>query len=80
MTDDEPSGGMSVEGPKSDPPDPLEIPTDPEVSYPICGSPRRQGDGAPCTRPAGLGTDHVGEGRCKLHGGSNPIKSGRYSV
>ncbi len=31
MTDDEPSGGMSVEGPKSDPPDPLEIPTDREA-------------------------------------------------
>ena len=66
MTDDEPSGGMSVEGPKSDPPDPLEIPADPEVSYPICGSPRRQGDGAPFTRPAGWGTDHVGEAHAWL--------------
>lgn len=25
-----------------------------------------------CTRPAGWGTDHVGIGRCKLHGGSTP--------
>ncbi len=42
MTDDEPSGGMSVEGPKSDPPEPLPEPgVDLERSYPICvhGSP-----------------------------------------
>ena|SRR3990172_559873 len=25
-----------------------------------------------CERPAGWGTDHVGYGRCKLHGGSTP--------
>ena len=25
--------------------------------------------GTPCKRPAGWGTDHVGEGRCKLHAG-----------
>ena len=34
-----------------------------------CGSKKRQGDGT-CTRPAGWGTDHVGEGPCKLHGGN----------
>lgn len=51
-----------------------------ERAYPICGNPRRQGGGAPCTRPAGWGTDHPGEGRCKLHGGAGPIKSGRYST
>ena len=34
-----------------------------------CGGKKRQGDGY-CTRPAGWGTDHVGVGRCKLHGGS----------
>ena len=60
-----------------------ELPSEPgievERAYPICGSPRRQGDGAPCTRPSGWGTTHPGEGHCKLHGGSNPIKSGRYS-
>lgn len=36
-----------------------------------CGAKKRQGEGD-CTRPAGWGTDHVGEGPCKLHGGSTP--------
>lgn len=27
--------------------------------------------GEPCQLPAGFGTDHVGEGRCKFHGGCN---------
>jgi hypothetical protein len=35
----------------------------------ICGARKRQGEGT-CRRPAGWGTDHVGVGRCKLHGGS----------
>lgn len=34
-----------------------------------CGARKRQGEGH-CTRPAGWGTTHVGEGPCKLHGGS----------
>lgn len=33
-----------------------------------CGATKRQGEGD-CQRPAGWGTDHVGVGRCKLHGG-----------
>lgn len=36
---------------------------------PRCGARKRQGEGT-CTQVAGWGTDHVGEGRCKLHGGS----------
>ena len=76
MTDDAPLEGMSIEGPKSDAPG---IPTDPEKNYPICGAQKRQGEGV-CTRPAGWGTDHPGEGRCKLHGGKNPIRHGRYST
>lgn len=36
-----------------------------------CGAARRS-DNAPCQRPAGWGTDHVGLGRCKLHGGCTP--------
>ncbi len=35
----------------------------------FCGARRRQGEGL-CRRPAGWGTDHVGVGHCKLHGGS----------
>lgn len=34
-----------------------------------CGARKRQGEGD-CKRPAGWGTDHPGEGQCKLHGGS----------
>lgn len=29
-------------------------------------------DNTPCGLPAGWGTNHVGEGRCKLHGGASP--------
>lgn len=43
-----------------------------------CGAKNRAGN--PCGRPKGWGTDHAGEGRCKLHGGSNPIRHGRYST
>jgi len=35
-----------------------------------CGAKTR--DGTPCELPAGWGTDHVGWGRCKLHGGATP--------
>lgn len=34
-----------------------------------CGANTRAG--TPCKRPAGWGTNHVGEGRCKLHGGKS---------
>lgn len=48
-----------------------------ERNYATCGATRKQlreGETTPgkCTRPAGWGTDHVGSGRCKLHGGSSP--------
>lgn len=46
-----------------------------EIKY--CGAKRRNGE--PCKAVAGYGTGHVGDGRCKFHGGLNPIKSGRYS-
>ena len=39
-----------------------------------CGAKTRAGH--PCKRPAGAGTDHLGAGRCKLHGGATPIKHG----
>lgn len=35
-----------------------------------CGA--RTRSGGECGRPAGWGTDHVGAGCCKLHGGSTP--------
>lgn len=43
---------------------------------PECGAKNRQGE--PCQRPAGWGTDHPGEGRCKLHGGVGQKPSDRY--
>ena len=42
-----------------------------------CGAKTRKG--APCSRVAGFGTDHLGQGRCRWHGGATPIKHGRYS-
>ena len=37
-----------------------------------CGRPKRDGSGDDCGLPAGWGTDHVGDGACKLHGGNTP--------
>lgn len=36
----------------------------------VCGA--ETSDGGTCELRAGWGTDHVGEGRCKLHGGAAP--------
>ncbi len=45
----------------------------------ICGAEAKSSK-RPCRRPAGWGTDHVGQGRCKLHGGvSGTLKHGLYS-
>ena len=38
---------------------------------PRCGGRKKQGEGT-CTQPAGWGTDHLGVGSCKLHGGCTP--------
>jgi hypothetical protein len=39
-------------------------------THPLCGAKLRKGHGT-CRRPAGWGSgDHVGFGRCKLHGGN----------
>ena len=45
-----------------------------------CGAKTRSG--GQCQQPAGWGTQHVGQGRCKLHGGNAgaPIITGRYSI
>jgi len=54
--------------------------------YRRCGAKTRAG--TPCQQKAGWGTDHVGTGRCKLHGGKstgapqgnkNALKHGRYT-
>lgn len=47
-------------------------PADPGQGHdkPLCGGRRRDGSGETCRRPAGWGTDHVGTGACKLHGGA----------
>lgn len=44
-----------------------------------CGAETR--GGTPCELPAGWGTDHPGEGRCKHHGGAGgrPPEHGLYS-
>lgn len=36
-----------------------------------CGAKTRASGGHPCKLPAGFGTDHLGEGRCKFHGGAS---------
>jgi hypothetical protein len=56
------------------------VPMAGSVPRPVtCGARKKQGEGV-CTQAAGWGTDHPGEGRCKLHGGKNPIKHGRFSA
>ena len=45
----------------------------------LCGAKlHKRTDGSTCRRPAGWGTDHVGLGQCKLHGGATP--NGRRSA
>jgi hypothetical protein len=44
----------------------------------ICGAHSRT-TGEACRNVAGKGTDHLGEGRCRYHGGATPIKHGLYS-
>lgn len=43
----------------------------------ICGAKTR--NDTPCQREAGWGTNHFGEGKCRLHGGATPVKHGLYS-
>jgi hypothetical protein len=49
------------------------------AARPTCGARTKQ-KGTPCGHMAGERTDHPGEGRCWLHGGRSPVKSGRYST
>ncbi|MVN88783.1 hypothetical protein GO986_18755 [Deinococcus sp. HMF7620] len=57
-------------------------PSEPYGSGPIpgtCGAQLRGKPGQYCKNPAGKGTTHLGEGKCRIHGGATPIKHGRYS-
>ncbi len=49
------------------------------AKLPVCGAKHNKRPGT-CQRPAGWGTDHPGEGRCKLHGGTAQKPSARYTV
>lgn len=44
----------------------------------MCGAKKTTGPGT-CTHPAGLRTNHYGEGKCWLHGGASRVTHGRYS-
>lgn len=59
----------------------MEVPAAPEPygSPPLCGA-KLRGKDATCRNTAGKNTDHVGTGKCWLHGGKTPIKHGRYSL
>jgi WhiB family transcriptional regulator, redox-sensing transcriptional regulator len=57
------------------------MPTDPKNQKPrttTCGAKARSGE--PCRRPAGSGTDHVGIGLCKHHGGASTHPTYRNKI
>lgn len=58
--------------------EPVATDFDPTKGGTKCGAKKKQGPGY-CARAAGYNTDHLGQGRCDLHGGKTPIKHGRYS-
>jgi len=45
-----------------------------------CGRTKRDGSGESCGLPAGWGTDHPGEGPCKLHGGNAGAPEGNNNA
>jgi hypothetical protein len=45
----------------------------------MCGAQLRNKPGTSCRQTAGKNTPHEGNGRCWLHGGLTPVKSGRWS-
>ena len=52
---------------------------DKRSTLPRCGAQLRKRPGRFCQQRAGYKTPHVGEGKCYLHGGLTPIRTGRYS-
>lgn len=55
---------------------------DPTAGRTLCGADTKQAEAKypSCHRPSGWGTDHAGVGKCKLHGGSSLVYSGRFST
>lgn len=57
--------------------EPLKDPTPARLE---CGAQKRRKPGEFCRQPAGKNTPHEGSGKCWLHGGLTPVKSGRWST
>jgi len=51
---------------------------DPFTNGPTCGA-KAKSTGVPCKLPAGYGTPHRGEGRCKIHGGIFKVTKGTHT-
>ena len=58
-----------------------------EKAFPLCFRPKSDGSKDRCEQAAGFGTDHLGWGACKFHGGNNGryvsnsnITHGKYAV
>lgn len=55
-------------------------PARPDMSTPLCGADKTDGSGK-CRHQSGWGTDHLGHGPCRKHGGNTPnhVKAGRIA-
>ncbi len=63
-----------------------------DLGYSICGARKHNTDpekhpdvpdderGSPCRKRAGAETEHLGDGRCKLHGGNSLVTHGKFSM
>jgi len=72
-----PKRSRLIIAPESDAPDAFGLmlewgPRRRRKELPLCGA--KTCAGTPCRYPAGWGTDHKGEGRCKLHSGRPPCR------
>jgi hypothetical protein len=79
VRDHKPDGGYPMHVPSDQVPVAASPPADPTRGGTKCGAKNKRGPGH-CTNKAGFKTDHVGQGRCYLHGGRSPVKHGRYST
>lgn len=55
-------------------------PSDSGEAAHTCNALRQRGERGFCQFPAGFGTQHVGEGRCYLHGGKAAAKAGKAAI